>query len=383
MPEQPIVVDAGSYSLSDTSIAGAGQRLAEITQVLSRHFRVFVVAPPAADPVDLGEAELVGDGPDADRAVAAAKAVLFFDTADRDRLELAVSRRKLIVGECRAPIEQMDFPSLLAHSDPTGEYQRYLATYQRQIQVSHHFLSRSPSERTALLTVLCAFGRLRPADIVCSRTLDHLVSTVPVGFSSGSMRLADAAGARPMADFLWTGGMWAFYDPLMLVQAMRLLRERGVDATAAFMYARPIEDTRATIELVRRTIGELGLTSSVLLNEEPPALSERDQYVKAAKAFVCITKPGAENETATRLRLRDTWLHGIPSIVDAFGTSGEVVAREGLGVALHRPDAGTLADALQQVADGEVTTPGRRLERLYDTTLGGFVSWLDAELASG
>ena len=141
MPEQPIVVDAGSYSMAETSIAGAGHRLYETTQVLSRDFRVQVIAPPTPDAVDLGEAELVEVGPEAE------KAVLFFDTAYCDRLELAAACGKLIANEFRAPIEHMHFTSLLANDGPTGDYQRYLSTYQRQLQVTHHFLCWSPSER--------------------------------------------------------------------------------------------------------------------------------------------------------------------------------------------------------------------------------------------
>ncbi len=233
------------------------------------------------------------------------------------------------------------------------------------------------------MTTLCALGRLRPADVIRSRTLDHLISTVPIGFSSTGLRVADAAEPRHLADFLWTGGMWAFYEPLTLVEAVHLLRERGVHTTAAFLYARPVDDTRATIARVREAVSELGLGERVLLNTEPLALSERDRYVKAARAYVCVTWPGAENETATRLRLRDSWLQGIPSIIDGFGTSGEVIEREGLGIAPHRPDAHSLADAMERVVFGVLAAPGWRAERFYETTLAGFVAWLDAELASG
>src|SRR5688500_2264343 len=118
MTHQPVVVvDAGSYSLSATAIAGAGQRLAEIAQVLSERFTVRVLTSPAADTVDLGAAEQVALGEGAARAIATADAVMFFDTPDRDRIELAVSHRKLIIGECRAPIEHMSYPSVLACAD--------------------------------------------------------------------------------------------------------------------------------------------------------------------------------------------------------------------------------------------------------------------------
>ncbi|MEU5212380.1 hypothetical protein [Streptomyces sp. NPDC020742] len=381
MTDQPIVVvDAGSYSLSETSIAGAGQRLAEIAQVLSRHYTVRVLTQPAADTVDLGAAEQVGLGEEAARAIATADAVMFFDTPDRRRIELAVAHRKLIIGECRAPIEHMSFPSVLARADPTGEHQHFLGTYRRLLQVTHHFLCRSQVERAALLSTLCAFGRTTPDDIARSATLDHLISTLPVGFSRRSLESADATAPVHMADFLWTGGIWAFFEPLMLVEAMAILRDRGVEASAAFLHAAPTEDTRSAIAVVRRAIDGLELGDRVHLHTQPLALSQRDQYVKAAQAYVCIAKPGAENETGTRLRLRDTLLHGIPTIIDPHGISGDLVARENLGVVLHQPSAKSLADALEQVKSGAVGRPARRMERLYENSMAPFMTWLDKEL---
>lgn len=384
MTNQPVVVvDAGSYSLSETAIAGAGQRLAEIAQVLSERYPVRVIAAPAADTVDLGLAEQVPPGDAAARAIATADAVMFFDTPDRARIELAVEHRKLIIGECRAPIEHMSFPSVLACADPIGEHQRFLGTYRRMLQVTHHFLCRSQVERAALLSTLCAFGRTTPTDIARSSTLDHLVTTVPIGFSRRGLDAADAAEPNHLADFLWTGGIWAFFEPLMLVTAIRILRDRGVHASAAFLHAAPSADTRSIIDEVRGAVDDLGLGDRVHLLTRPLPLSARDQYLKAAQAYVCIARPGAENETGTRLRLRDTWLHGIPTIIDPYGISGDLVARENLGIVLREPSAETLADALQQVKSGAVRRPGRRMERLYENSMASFMDWLDAKLHGG
>jgi hypothetical protein len=384
MTKRPaVVVDAGSYSLSETSIAGAGQRLAEMAQVLSRRFIVRVITSAASNVVDVGGAAAVSPGKEAAQAIATADAVMFFDTPDRGRIELAVAHRKLIIGECRAPIEHMSYPSVLACADPTGEHQRFLGTYRRMLQVAHHFLCRSQVERAALLSTLCAFGRTTPADIMRSPTLDHLITTVPVGFSRRGLDAADAAKPVRLADFLWTGGIWAFFEPLMLVEAMKILRDRGVDATAAFLHAAPTEDTRSTISEVGKAIDDLELGDRVHLHTRPVALSERDQYVKAAQAYVCIARPGAENETGTRLRLRDTWLHGIPTIIDPYGISGDLVAAENLGVALREPSAESLADVLAQVKSGAVTRPGRRMERLYENSMAAFLDWLDDNLRGG
>jgi hypothetical protein len=359
-----------------------GLRLSEIAQPLSRRYTVRVLAPPSVNPVHVGDAEIVSGEGCAEGAIASADAVMFFDTPKRENIEQAVALRKLIIGECRAPIEHMHFPSLLKHEDPTGEHQRFLNTYRRQVEVSHHFLCRSRSERSAMLAVLCAAGRILPADLARSRTLDQLISTVPVGFSEHSARMADQSPATHMADFLWTGGVWSWYEPLMLVEAMHLLRTRGVDATAAFLYGVPIADTQDLLDSIVDLIEHYGLSDRVTVNNRHLPLSERDQYLKSAKAHICVGKPGAENETGIRLRVRDSRLHGIPSIVDGFGLMGDLVSSERLGIVLPQPTAESLADALHQVVLGEFDMAGRRLECMYENTLQPFMQWLDRELIS-
>ncbi|GAB3502075.1 glycosyltransferase family 4 protein [Amycolatopsis cihanbeyliensis] len=377
-----VVVDAGSYSLSETSIAGVGLRLAEMARTLSRRYTVRVIAPPCADPIDLDAAELVTPGKKAEKTIASSDAVMFFDTPNRHRIELAVAHRTRIIGECRAPIEHMSYPSVLACSDPTGEHQRFLGPHRRLLEVSHHFICRSQVERAALISTLCSIGRITPEDITRSSTLDHLVSTVPVGFGQRGLEVADAVGRTHLADFLWTGGIWTFFEPFMLVEAMGVLRDRGVNATAAFLHAAPTEDTRPAINEITKAIENLSLGQYVHLHTKPLTQSERDQYVKAAHAYVCIARPGVENETGTRLRLRDTWLHGVPTIIDPWGVSSEIVARENLGIVLHDPSPETLAGALQGVKDGSVDRPGRRMERLYENSMAPFFKWLDASCAT-
>ncbi|MBV7245836.1 glycosyltransferase [Streptomyces sp. MW-W600-10] len=382
MSKKPVVViDSGYYSLSDDSIEGVGLRLSEIAQALSRRYTVQIIARHTDNPVHVGDAEIVSGEGAAERAIAAADAVMFFDTANRDNVERAVAHRKLIIGECRAPIEHMHFPSVLNHDDPTGEHQQFLNTYRRQLEVSHHFICRSRSERMAFLPALCAAGRIRPADLERSRTLDHLISTVPVGYSRHSAELADRAPATHKADFLWTGGVWSWYEPLMFVEALHMLRKRGVDATATFLYGVPVADSRELLAAVADRIEQFGLTDRVTINDQRIPLSERDQYLKAAKAYVCVSKPGAENETGIRLRLRDSYLYGIPSIVDGFGLTGDLVAADNLGIVLPEPSAETLADALQEVASGGFGLKSRHADSAYEDALVPFMEWLDSELA--
>lgn len=375
-----IVVDAGSYPLDDKSLSGVGLRLVEIARSLSSLYRVHVVSSTRGAVVSLGDADHYG-ADEADAVIAAADVVMFFDTPDRHRIESAVLSGALIVSECRAPLEQMSYPSVLERPDPIGEHQRYLGPYRRLLEVSNHFLCRSEPERIAIIATLCTTGRITPEDMTRSATLDHLVTVVPVGFGRLGMEAADHVPPAHMADFLWTGGVWNFFNPLLFVEAMAILRDRGSSATGAFLHAVPSPDTLPAITAIERSIARLGLAETIHLNGSPMTQAEREGRVKSARAYVCIARPSIENQTGTRLRLRDSWLHGVPTVIDPWGISAGLVERERLGVVLTDPTPASLADALASVMAGEVQGSGRHLDHLYESTLEPLCRWIDTTLA--
>lgn len=378
MDEPTVVIDAGGYSISETGIQGVGVRLVEFAQVMAEQLPVVVLAEGIEDAVDVGAAELADAADGWVDVIDRCDAVCFFDSPRRTRLEHAIRARRLIVSECRPPIEQLDFPSLRELEDPLSEHARWVATYIRQLGASHHLICRSRAERLVTVAALAAHGRIGVGDIATSRTLDHMITTVPVGYSARSKARADAVEPLHLADFLWTGGMWEFYEPHLLIQAMAELRDRGIETTAAFLYGIPFADTQATIAEAHGLVRSLGLDEQVTIVDTPLPHRQRDAYINAAVGLVCVARPGIENETTVRLRTRDARLFGIPFIVDGHGATGDEVAAMGHGLALREPSAGALADAMAEVLSGRVPMPVVSGVD-YDRNLEPVIAWLRAE----
>ncbi|WP_435208449.1 hypothetical protein [Streptomyces sp. bgisy034] len=377
-----LLFDAGRYSLSPGAISGIGLRVAEIAETLAVDFGFdVVIAAPAADSlVDLEEVEIATRPGDWEKLLGECDAVFFGDMTDRSRLEQAVMRRKLIISENVAPIEHLSYPSVLGQSAPESAHQEFLGLFTRQLQVSHHFLCRSGIERATLAATLCAAGQITPADIAQSPTLTQRISFVPIGFSRTSAEQARQTEPRRLADFLWTGGLWSWYDPLAFVEAIGLCHQRGVSATAAFLYAQPSPDTSAVIDSVRTRVNELGLESAVLLNRELLSLEDRHAILQGATAGVCLANPGLENETCVRLRARDSRLYGLPLVVDPYGPTGIEMGHDGLAVVLSDISAETAADALTDLLNSSMHGAQHQPQFTYAETLRGFVRWLNSTL---
>lgn len=383
-PDLRILLDSGPYSLSTSAVTGIGLRVAEFADTLSADFRVRVFTPHTADLVPVGGAEVFDHRSSWRWMLAETDAVVFFDCPDGARLEEAANSGKLIVSENVAPIEHLEYPSLLATADPAAVYRELVAGYARQLAVSQHFLCRSDVERATLVANLCLAGRLAPADIARSRTVDHLVTLVPIGYSARSLAAARATPPRYLADFLWTGGVWSFYDPLLFVHALALCRDRGLPVTGAFLHAAAVPDNAALLDALRAEVSRRGLRERVTFLADPVRHDERDAYLKAARGLVCVAKPGVENQTCVRLRVRDNRLHGIPVVVDGYGATATEVARDGHGVVLRELSVEHLADTLVRLSTCTAATtdaqPESQEEFCYENTLRGFISWLKTAL---
>jgi hypothetical protein len=65
---------------------------------------------------------------------------------------------------------------------------------------------------------------------------------------------------------------------------------------------------------------------------------------------VCLAKPGIENATCVRLRLRDTLLYRLPLVVDRFGATATEVQALGIGLVVDPANSLEVAQALEAVA---------------------------------
>jgi hypothetical protein len=373
-----LLLDAGEYPLVEGRIGGIGLRIAEFAQTLSERFTVRVAVDDPVDAVSTGAGEVVLRS-HWDALVREADAVFFFDLPNRAHLESAVAHRKLIICENAAPIEQLEYPSIRSSRNPIARHSAMIADYRRQLEVSHHFLVRSRVERATLAANLCLAGRLDPEMISCSRTANALITLVPIGFGSQALAGEAAAAAEPTADVLWTGGLWTYFAPDLLVEAVALCHRDGLPVTAEFLHARPTPDTAEMVGQLRQRTRELKLENVIRFEIADMSLLQRARRIRGTRVLVSVARPGLENETCVRLRARDSRLHGKPAIVDPFGATATELLADGLAVVLEDANAEQLAVALAAaVRQPNGPEPDNLHQRYrYDNTLAPFMAWLE------
>ncbi|MFI6367961.1 hypothetical protein ACIBG0_35065 [Nocardia sp. NPDC050630] len=381
-----LLLDAGDYSLGQTTVSGIGLRAAELAAALAEHFPIYIYSHATGDeePVDVGDAELVTDADDWLGLLTDSDAVFFFDMPDPAHIEQARTAGKVIVSENAPPIEQLEYPRFRRNGVfDANTYRQLVDTYRFQLTNTDLFIARSHVERTTLIANLCAYGVLTAQDLDRSRRLDHRITTIPIGYSTIAVRAASRTpvdASRRRREVLWTGGLWTYTDPVAAVRGVATARATGVDVGLRFLHAAPHPDTAVVRDEVARVARELSITEHVVLHTDPVRHDDRDRYMQSAAGLICLARPGIENQTCVRLRVRDSRLHRLTLLVDPFGATATELGAEGLAVAVDPADSNAIADYLAVLVSDRPPRPINPEEWAYEHTAAPLVAQLHDRL---
>ncbi len=231
------------------------------------------------------------------------------------------------------------------------------ATWRLQLSRGDLFLCSSEEQRLYYLGLLTALGRVNPLTVEDDPTMARLIVELPFGTPAGDPpeageRAEVLPGVAADAPVLYFGGIYDWYDPLVLLEALpELLRH---DPSTVVVFAEhphpdlmPMSAAARAIDLAERR-GWIG--SQVRLVPWQP-FSRRFEVPLAADLAVVTHRPGLETDLSLRTRLVDLLWLGLPVVVTSGGTMARVVRETGAGMVVPPADPGTLATAIRRLLD--------------------------------
>lgn len=338
-------------------MAGPGIRAWEMACALSEQFEVILAAP--GDPVRTHPSlQLVGyekRSPDYPGLAA------YIDTAD---VILTTGSMFVEVPRLRDPekptiVDLYDPFELerLAQSPHIGE--EHLAGIDTEnvtrLQliggVGDFFICANERQRDFWLGMLMALGRVNTTTYAFDPTLRRLIDVVPFGIPSDPPHKEPAVlrGVHPGINaedriLLWNGGLWQWFDPLTLIEALvHILRNRQ-DVKLYFAAGRHFnQETVPEMPIYRQTVErcrELGLLDRYVFFGDWIPYDERGAYLLEADLGVSTHQPGIESRFSSRTRLLDCIWAGLPVIATSGDSLSDVIAEHDLGriVPPGRPD---------------------------------------------
>ena len=352
-------------------MAGPGVRGLEMARALAAHVRVTLAAPGQPE-ADLPGVRVLGyqSYAELDPAINAASAVLAIGQLVSRIPRLRQLDRPLIV-DWYDPFEieklaQVD--SVAPEFWPLVERESHL-DLNLQARAGDFFVCASDRQRDYWLGVLLACGRARMDDYAHDPTLRSLIDVVPFGLPSAPPRRTGPAirdvvpGVRASDRVLyWGGGLWQWFDPLLLIEALAVIAAQRDDVKVFF--AAGLHFNRAAVpempiyrQVVERARA-LGLLDRHVFFGDWVPYAERANYLLEADLGVSLHRAGLESRFAFRTRFLDYLWAGLPMVVSAGDPLADLVAAQGLGRVVPPGDRDALVAALLELLE----RPGLRAE---------------------
>ncbi len=231
-----------------------------------------------------------------------------------------------------------------------------------QLKRGDFFLCASPKQRDLWMGQLAGLGRVNPATYDSDETLERLIGVVPFGVNDvppvHNRKVIKGVVKGIGADdsvILWGGGIYNWFDPLTLIRAVDKLRRRRPDVRLFFLglkHPNPdVPEMRMSVR-ARDLSDQLGLTGKhVFFNEDWVSYEDRQNYLLEADIGVSCHLDHVETAYSFRTRILDYLWAGLPIVTTDGDSFGDLVSKEGLGVAVPPEDVEALEAALFRLLD--------------------------------
>ncbi len=371
-------------------MAGVGIRFTEMARSLAGDFEVTLAIPnePAED---------LGGG--AFRAVRWQPANLaeLCRAADAVVLHADVSNEYFAHGEARPlvvdlydpfPIENLNyFPTL-----GDAPYRHDRATLERQLEHGDFFLCSSDEQRLFYLGMLYARGRLNPQAYFDDFVLDNLVRVVPFGLPAQPPIQGEPAlrgvvpGIGPEDKIVLFGGIYDWYDPMLLIRALPAVLEGFPDLRVIFCANPNPESTpQGVYAEVLDACSEQGwLDRHVFFVPWVPYERRTALYLEPDVAAV-LHRPRFETEISMRTRVLEHLWAGLPTIATAGGGVSRLLVERDMGLVVPDGDVEALTRVLIELLGSserrrQLADNGRRwaAEHTWDRVLEPLAEFLTA-----
>jgi glycosyltransferase involved in cell wall biosynthesis len=243
-------------------------------------------------------------------------------------------------------------------------YRNDHATWVLQLARGDFFLCSTEEQRAFYLGFLAALGRVNPERVAADPDLRGLIAPVPFGVPEELPPHRPLLPARrPGERRLLFGGLYDWYDPGVLLDALERLGEEGDDGGAGVDWTLLLIRNPNPGSTPQRLLGQVEERCRrrgwwgrrVQLLDWVPA-ERRWDLLRDVDLLVAPHRASLETRLSLRTRFLDALAVGLPVLTSEGGTMARLVARHRAGWVVPESDPGALARALT-AALGEAEQP--------------------------
>ncbi|MFC2171934.1 glycosyltransferase family 4 protein [Acidobacteriota bacterium] len=343
-------------------LAGIGMRSVELARTLSETFKVTLAAPGTSwhDPLPFKLADYEREP--VSELVRKADIVMTDPECFSHLPELRRAEGLLSLDLC--------CPNILENleHDHGGDQARRWLIYLANLRILYtafqegaHFFCAGQSQVDLWSAFLGLLGRLTPRHRGEPVDQRPPVSIVPYGMpsedapvQSGGLRSRIASLSPDDRVLLWNGGLWPWFDPQTLLQAMAVLSKTRQDIKLVFMGTRKPGGSpalHAVADRVKDMSRRWGLLDRTVFFLDWIEYNERHRCLQDADLALCTHKAGLETQFSFRTRFLDCLWCRLPIVITEGGIVSDLVERHGLGATVPAGQSDALASIIIELLD--------------------------------
>lgn len=334
-----------SHDVVGERMAGPAIRYWELAHQLAAGYEVTLAVP--GRPVDRGQPfRLVGYDRASYGALFAGQDVCLTQLVSPRMLPAARRHGTRLIADLYDPmlLEELELHQDKSLRRQRARNRRTLARTRLTLAAADAFICATDRQRDLWLGALLASDRLRPDCYRDDPTLQRLIALVPFGLPGEEPR---RTGAGPRQVFgipaaavvlLWGGGVWNWFDPLTLLEALHQALDVRDDLHLIFLglqHPNPrILATAMAGRLLERAEELRLLGRHVHVNHGWVPYADRANYLLDADVGVSLHAAHLETRFAFRTRFLDYLWAGLPILCSEGDHLADLVAAEGLGAVI-------------------------------------------------
>lgn len=229
-----------------------------------------------------------------------------------------------------------------------------------QLERADFMVCASEKQRDFWLGQLAGLARINPATYDRDPSLRSLLDVAPFGVENDApvQRAHGIKGTVPgiAADdkvIIWGGGIYNWFDPLTLIEAVAIAAKAHPDLRLYFLGASHPNPNIPTMRMAveaRKRAEELGLTGSVVFfNDAWVPYTERADFLLDADLGVSTHYDHLETAFSFRTRILDYLWASLPIISTDGDTFAELIRDNELGRVVPPEDVDALASAIEEL----------------------------------
>jgi glycosyltransferase involved in cell wall biosynthesis len=234
----------------------------------------------------------------------------------------------------------------------------YQARTQMLLYRGDFFLCSHERQRDFWLGMLAASGRITQTLYQKDPELHNLIQSIPFGLPSErpihtKQVLKGVRKGISHADkvVLWGGGLWSWFDPCIVIKAIREICSVRQDIKLVFM-GKTEDPVAQSMEEALKLSKELGLYEHhVFFSSEWVPYQERQNYLLEADIGISTHFKSLESHLAFRTRILDYIWGELPVIATRGDFWGDLIEKEELGIAVDPESIDQIKGAILKLID--------------------------------